>query len=154
MKVHTIVCAAYDFKVGLAELEIPDHVFSKLSPGFHKIWMSQAKPNSAKNGKKAYLFGLTDVATKTTIKTALTKDHGIFDSKVNPVVLAESWSKYLRKKGSGSTQQKVDWSEAERAAKRYNEHTVQQINDGKTFNAQKDNPWARKHLKNWKNQQG
>lgn len=147
-KIHAILCSAYSFKTGLAELEVPNNVLSKCGPEFKKIWtMHAVKPASP--GKSKVLFTLSFEGIKTTLKTAERKDKGIFAAKVNTVVLHDSWARYF--KPPVEVKKNVDWREAEQDAQRRNEQVKQQINDGKTFNAQKDNPWARKNLKN-KNQ--
>lgn len=147
-QVHAIVCSGLDFNLGFAELEIPDHVLAQLRKEFRKVWMIQRKPVKATAGKSFVLFALQDEAVKMVVRTAINKDRGIFEGKTNKVRLHETWAKYLRKNPTvASKDANLDWSEAERAATRFNQQTVKQINDGKTFNAQKDNPWARKNLK-------
>lgn len=144
-KLHTVLVNAYNFRNGLVEAEIPTDVIQKCGKSFNTIWQIKPVGENVK-GKRKYLFRLTEVAVKTTIKTVLNKDEGIFKATINKVEISGQWAKYLKPKTSGKTS--VDWSEAERQAKRYNEHVKEQILDGKTFNAQKDNPWARKNLKN------
>lgn len=149
-QLHTILCKTYNFQTSLVELEVPDHFVNKLTDNFHQIWVH--KMVGRNQGKPVLLFKLHHNAVKQTIKTALVQDKGIFNSKVNTVPLHGSWSKYINLPSSTDTKHvPVDWGKAEKHAKKVNEHTKQQILDGKTFNAQKDNPWARKNLKN-KNQ--
>jgi hypothetical protein len=147
-KIHAILCSAYSFKVGLVEATFPNHVLRKCAEEFQKLWVIRSQSPAGSQQTKV-VFALTPAAIKTTLKTAMRKDRGIFDSKVNVVVLHDSWSRYF--KVPEASQHVIDWSEAERLARRKHEQEKQRINDGKTFNAQKDNPWARKNLKN-KNQ--
>ncbi len=147
-KIHSVVCAGYNFNKGYAELELPKHLLNKCGESFSRLW-SMKVLKSLPQGKVLVKFVPEKAVITTTLKTAVTKDKGIFEPKINVVPLHISWARFMSKKDSA--QKTVDWSRAERNAKLINEHTKQQINDGKTFNAQKDNPWARKHLKN-KNQ--
>lgn len=146
-QLHNVLCKAYNFTSGLVELEVPEHILTKLGENFLKIWAYKA--TSRKQGKLVVLFKITPEAIKVTLKTALTQDKGIFNTKVNPVPLHLSWAKYINlPSGTDNKNVSVDWSKAQMHAERLNNYTKQQINDGKTFNAQKDNPWARKNLKN------
>ena len=144
-KIHEILCVAYNFTSNRAQLDIPLDVLRKCGADFKKIWAMRLE-GTPKAGKQAVLFALTSPAITTTLKTALTKDEGIFTSKIDVVQLHENWAKHLRTRETQT--QKIDWSKAERQAQRKNAQITQAIVDGKTFNAQKDNPWARKNLKN------
>jgi len=146
-KIHVVLCGAYDFTTNIVELEIPKNVLSQIGPEFRKIWAMRAKTSNT--SKQQVQFALTPTAIKTTLKTALTKDKGIFSAKTDLVVLHESWAKYLKPKEHKPVA--IDWTKAVKHAERKFETNKQNINDGKTFNAHKDNPWARKNLKN-KNQ--
>jgi hypothetical protein len=148
LKIHAILCATYSFKTGIVEIEIPNHVLAKCGAEFNKIWVVLRTARGT-TGKTLVTYHLSAAATKTTLKTAMIKDKGIFDAKINKVSLHKSWAKYINQKEE--VKRNIDWSEAEREARRAHEHNKQQVMDGKTFNAHKDNPWARKNLKN-KNQ--
>lgn len=148
-KVHGVLAASYDFATGNARLDMPPALVRQLKADFAKVWHHEP-PRDAGQGKVTVEFYLTPEATKTTLKTALAKDAGIFHAKVNTVRLHASWARYFKAKPKEKTQT-VDWAKHEAAARRHNEAVTEQILDGKTFNAHKDNPWARKHLKN-KNQ--
>lgn len=149
-KIHTILCSSYNFTKGIAELEMPAHLLNQCGDEIRKIWTIHTKYNGVNRGKVQVFFTLTQAATKQTIKTALVKDESIFNGKTDQTLLHKTWARFLQHKATPgtATPKTVDWSKAERAAQAYNEHTKQAINDGKTFNAQKDNPWARKNLKN------
>lgn len=151
-KIHEVLCATYNFAIGVAALEIPRPVLRQCGAQFQKVWEIHDS-GKVVNGKLAITFSLTPEATRTTLRTALVKDVGIFKAKVNQVRLHVSWTKHMKAKSKSSTTAPVDWSKHEEAAKRHNAAVTEQILDGKTFNAQKDNPWARKNLKNWKSQQ-
>lgn len=145
-KIHDVLCAAYNFKTGIVALEIPGPVLSKCGSEFRKLW--NIHPNkTTTQGKTEVLFSLTHAGIKQTIRTVLNKDSGIFSAKNGTVRLHESWARFLktRDKSAGSN---VDWSKATKVAQHRNERIKEDIMDGKTFNAQKDNPWARKNLKN------
>lgn len=147
---HAILCKAYDFTSGIAELEVPSHILSKTGESFAAMW--EYKIVGRTSDKLVVRFKPTAAVVKTTIKTALAKDRNIFHTKINPVTLHPYWAKFISAPKADTKNTSVDWSKAEQHAKRVNEHTKQQILDGKTFNAHKDNPWARKHLKNKKDQ--
>lgn len=148
-KLHAVICSTYSFQEAKIKLDVPVDVFKKLGDNFFKIWQHKIKPD-IKNNKITVLFFLTPEALVTTIRTATNKDQSIFTSK-NGVKLHPVWSKRIHISTEMYTTTKIDWEKAEKNAHAYNEHVKQEINDGKTFNAQKDNPWARKNLKN-KNQ--
>ena len=151
-KIHEVLCATYDFANGFSALEVPRPVLRQCSSQFQKLWQIHDS-GKVVNGKLAITFMLTPEAIRTTLRTALVKDVGIFKAKVNQVRLPVSWTKHMKAKSKPSTASTVDWSKHEDAAKRHNAAVTEQILDGKTFNAQKDNAWARKNLKNWKSQQ-
>lgn len=148
-KLHLVLCGAYNFAVGKVEADIPYDVMRKCGKEFTKLWNVKPVAGTMKQNKtQKYVFEMTEATIKTTIKTVLNKDQGVFKATINKVQLNNQWSKYLKPKTSTTTPStNVDWKKAEMQAKRFNEHTKEQILDGKTFNAQKDNPWARKNLK-------
>ena len=144
-KVHTILCSAYSFKSALVEIEIPNEVLNKLRSEFKKIWSIHSVKATGQGKSKAF-FMLTPTAIRTTLKTVILKDKGILHSKINSVVLHDTWTRFLKAKEE--VKRDIDWSEAEAIARRRHEEEKEKILDGKTFNAHKDNPWARKNLKN------
>ena len=145
-KIHDVLCAAYDFKTNRAAVEMPPHILRRCGPEFEKLWrVRQDGPGS--NGKRAVSFSLTSPAIHMTLRTTLHKDKGILAAKINRVQLAPAWARFLRDPVKAAPKA-VDWSKHEADARAYNAAVTEQILDGKTFNAQKDNPWARKHLKN------
>lgn len=146
LKLHSVICSTYSFQEAKVKLDVPVDVFKKLGDNFFKIWQHKIKPD-IKNNKVTVLFFLTPEALVTTIKTTTTKDQSIFTAP-NGVKLHPVWSKRIHISKEMYTTTKIDWEKAEKNAHAYNEHIKQEINDGKTFNAQKDNPWARKNLKN------
>lgn len=145
-KIHTVLCSEYNFTTGVVSLEIPAPVYGKCTDELKKIWHLHPKPIQ-KNGKITVLFTLTQTAVKRTVRTAMLKDQGIFESKINVVPLHFSWARHINPTPENKPTKNVDWSKAEKYAEKVNEHVKQNINDGKTFNAQKDNPWARKNLR-------
>lgn len=150
-KVHELLCASYNFATGMVALEMPRYIVKHLGPQFQKIW--DLRPTGRGDREKAeVVFSMTTDAIRIVLRTALIKDVGIFKAKVNIVRLHSSWTQHMKAKAK-KADAPVDWSKHEDAAKRHNAAVTEQILDGKTFNAQKDNAWARKNLKNWKNQQ-
>lgn len=147
-KIHSVICANFSFSKGYVELELPRNLLNKCGDNFAFLWSTKVL-KTLPQGKVLVQFLPEKPVITTTLKTAVTKDKGIFEPKINVVTLHVSWARFMSKKET--VEKTIDWSRAERNAKFVNEHTKKQINDGKTFNAQKDNPWARKHLKN-KNQ--
>lgn len=154
-KLHSIICSTYNFKTGTSKLEIPAKLLNECSDQFRVIWDIHTQNPLPATPKIVVFFTLTASATQQTIRTALVKDESIFNGKTDQVKLHHTWARFLQHKATPSTSSAppvdIDWSKAARAAETFNATVTQAINDGKTFNARKDNPWARKHLKN-KNQ--
>ncbi len=148
-KIHDLLCVAYNFTTGFVGAEIPAPVLQKCGTEFRKIWNIHPT-HKTPQGKTEVLFSLTPTAIKTTIKTVMTKDSGIFTAKNAGVPLHDSWGKFLKPRDKTATRSadNIDWAKAEKLSQRRNDIITRNINDGKTFNAQKDNAWARKNLKN------
>jgi hypothetical protein len=147
-KVHELLCAGYDFATNRIMLEMPDQTLRRLTPELRKLW--DIRPGGrGGSGKVEVVFSLTPAAIRRTFRTARIKDAAIFRPKINRVRLHADWSAHLKPKVKTETAPaSIDWSQDEARAKRHNAAVVEDIMDGKTFNARKDNPWARKHLKN------
>lgn len=149
-KIHTIICETFNVTQNASIIDMPLHVYRKVGNELKKLWIFT--PLNQANGKISVRVSPTEPTIKTVLKTALTKDKTIFNPKIShPTQLHQQWGKYLQQK-TPQTSPTVDWSYAEKLAKNHHETTKKAILDGKTFNAHKDNPWARKHLKNKNNQ--
>jgi hypothetical protein len=145
LKLHTVLCGAYDFKTDEIKLEIPKTLTKTLTKEIQKIW--HIKKLSETTTTYHVKATLKEQSILTVIKTGLAKDQSIFNAKIHQVILPESWSTHLKRKPKTTTE-KINWDKAVKNAEIINEKVTQDINDGKTFNARKDNPWARKNLKN------